>query len=114
MPAADLSDADCGRIDRQVMQAARMRPRVDDRIRRRAEDVVLERLSAAVSSARNHLDAVVASIVPEGAADRVALDCGFPLDALVTRQAREELGISVGVRVVAVLKATAVHLVVRS
>jgi len=79
----------------------------------RAEDVVLERAPAAVSSARNHLDALVSSVVPEGAADRVTLDCGFPLDALVTRQAREELGITVGARVVASLKATAVHVVVR-
>jgi molybdate transport system ATP-binding protein len=51
--------------------------------------------------------------VSEGTADRVTLDCGFSLDALVTRQAREELGIGVGARVVAVLKATAVHLVLR-
>jgi len=79
----------------------------------RAEDVVLQRPPAAASSARNHLDARVSSIVSEGTADRVTLDCGFSLDALVTRQAREELGISVGARVVAVLKATAVHLVLR-
>ena len=79
----------------------------------RAEDVVLQRPPAAASSARNHLDALVSSVVTEGAADRVTLDCGFSLDALVTRQAREELGLAVGARVVAVLKATAVHLVLR-
>lgn len=79
----------------------------------RAEDVILQRGPATASSARNHLDAVVSSVVSEGTADRVALDCGFRLDALVTRQAREELDIAVGSRVVAVFKATAVHVVIR-
>ena len=79
----------------------------------RAEDVVLERGSTGATSARNRLDASVSSVVSEGVVDRVTLDCGFVLNAMVTRQAREELDITVGSRVVAVLKATAVHVVVR-
>jgi molybdopterin-binding protein len=44
----------------------------------------------------------------------VTLDCGFPLVALVTRQAREELGLQEGSAVVAAIKATAVHVVPRA
>lgn len=80
----------------------------------RAEDVALELSSPAHASARNHLAAHVVSIAPEGPLERVALDCGFLLDALITRQSREELRLSVGSRVTAVIKATAIHLVPRA
>ena len=42
---------------------------------------------------------------------RVGLDCGFPLEALVTRRACEDLGLAPGQAVCAVLKAAAIHLV---
>jgi molybdate transport system ATP-binding protein len=77
----------------------------------RAEDVTIEMRSPAHASARNHLAARVASITTEGVFDRVALDCGFTLDALITHQSREELGLVPGAEVVAAIKATAVHLV---
>lgn len=77
----------------------------------RAEDVSLELQSPAHASARNHLAATVVGIVHEGPIDRVAIDCGFPLDALVTRQACEELRLAPGVAVTAAIKATSVHLV---
>src|SRR5258705_221192 len=48
----------------------------------RAEDVTLETDPAGKASARNHLVARVVGIVSEGPIDRVALDCGFALDAL--------------------------------
>jgi molybdopterin-binding protein len=44
----------------------------------------------------------------------VTVDCGFPLRAMITRGAREELGLKVGSTVVAAIKAGAVHLVPRS
>ena len=47
----------------------------------------------------------------EGPIERVTVDCGFPLVALITRQAREEMALYPGGSVVAVVKATAVHLV---
>ncbi|HZT75706.1 MAG TPA: ABC transporter ATP-binding protein [Vicinamibacterales bacterium] len=82
----------------------------------RAEDVTLERDGDAPvrASARNHLPATVVSIAAEGPIDRVALDCGFPLDALITRQSRDDLRLAVGARVVAAVKATSIHLVPRA
>jgi molybdate transport system ATP-binding protein len=79
----------------------------------RAEDVTIELQSPAHASTRNHLASRVVSITPEGAVDRVSLDCGFALDALVTRRAREELRLVPGMAVTAAIKATSVHLVAR-
>jgi molybdate transport system ATP-binding protein len=79
----------------------------------RAEDVTLETARPAHASTRNHLGARVVAITAEGPIDRVTLDCGFPLDALITRQAREELRLGPGDRVTAAIKATSVHLVPR-
>jgi molybdate transport system ATP-binding protein len=80
----------------------------------RAEDVSLERGPSAGASARNHLPCRVVGIETEGAVERVTIDCGFPLAALVTRQAREEMQLRTGSEVVAAIKATAIHVVPRS
>jgi molybdate transport system ATP-binding protein len=81
----------------------------------RPEDVVLAGLSdetkTQTTSARNHLPAVVTRVLPEGAHIRVELDAGFPLVAVITKQAREEIDITPGLRVEASFKATAIHLV---
>ena len=79
----------------------------------RAEDVTLETLSSGHASTRNHLAARVISIASEGPIDRVTLDCGFALDALITRQSREELRLTPGSDVIAAIKATSIHLVPR-
>jgi molybdate transport system ATP-binding protein len=79
----------------------------------RAEDVTLERLAPAGASARNHLPGRVVTVESEGAVERVTIDCGFPLAALITRNAREEMALHVGAAVVAAVKATAIHLVPR-
>ncbi|OLE78837.1 MAG: hypothetical protein AUF76_18305 [Acidobacteria bacterium 13_1_20CM_2_65_9] len=79
----------------------------------RAEDVTLETQSPAHASTRNHLAARVIAIAAEGPIDRVSLDCGFALDALITRRAREELRLAVGAPITAAIKATSVHLVPR-
>ena len=79
----------------------------------RAEDVVLEKMGAGVTSARNHLSGVVRDISATGPLATVSLDCGFPLTAMVTRSALEELGLSAGVPVMAAIKAGAVHVVTR-
>ncbi|HEY2909066.1 MAG TPA: TOBE domain-containing protein, partial [Gemmataceae bacterium] len=76
--------------------------------------VALQRSVAGESSPRNRLDAVVESLTPEGPLVRVGLDCGFPLVALVTRPAIGEMGLKVGDRLTAVVKAPAVHLIPRS
>ena len=81
----------------------------------RAEDVVLERAPAGVlSSARNRLVGRIKAVVPEGPLMRVRVDCGFALDALVTRQAIEALGLTEGVAVIAAIKTPAIHVIGRS
>jgi molybdate transport system ATP-binding protein len=80
----------------------------------RAEDVTLQRTAPAAASARNHLPGRIVSIEAEGPLERVTLDCGFPIVALITRNAREDLALGEGVFVVAAIKATAVHLVPRA
>ena len=83
----------------------------------RAEDVTLETRSPdqrSQASTRNHLPARVVAITAEGPIDRVSLDCGFPLDALITRRSRDELNLARDMRVIAAIKATSVHLVPRA
>ena len=55
----------------------------------------------------------VSAIEAEGPLVRVSLDCGFNVAAVITRPAREELGLATGDQVVAIIKATAVHLIPR-
>ncbi len=77
----------------------------------RAEDVILARTESVPSSPRNHLVGTVRAVVREGSLMRVNLDCGFPLTALLTRPACEELALHEGVQLVALVKAPQVHLI---
>jgi molybdate transport system ATP-binding protein len=79
----------------------------------RAEDVLVQRADGGLAhgSVRNHLRGVVVEIEPEGAIDRVTIDCGFRLMAAITHQSREELGLAAGSVVEAAIKATAIHVV---
>lgn len=79
----------------------------------RAEDVVLEEAGSGMTSARNHLVGKVSEIVPHGLMVHVKIECGFPLVAMVTRGAVEDLQLVPGGSVMAVIKAGAVHLVGR-
>jgi molybdate transport system ATP-binding protein len=79
----------------------------------RAEEVILQHDGAAATSPRNRLPARVRSLTVDGPMVRVGLDCGFPLVALVTRPACEQLGLAEGGAVTALLKAPAVHLIPR-
>jgi molybdate transport system ATP-binding protein len=79
----------------------------------RAEDVTLELRAAGQASTRNHLAARIVSIASEGPIERVTLDCGFALDALITRRSREDLNLAPGAQVTAAIKATSIHLVRR-
>jgi molybdate transport system ATP-binding protein len=67
--------------------------------------------SGAHLSARNVLSATVTRIEPRGTLVLVTLDAGFPLRALVTRQAVAELGLAPGTAVGAAVKAPSIHLV---
>ena len=80
----------------------------------RAGDVLLEQAWSGVTSARNHLSGLVTEMLPQGLLVTITVDCGFPLRAVITRGAREELDLETGSVVVAVIKAGAVHLVPRS
>ena len=80
----------------------------------RAEDVTLARAAAPNASARNHLPGRIVRIDAEGPLERVTVDCGFPLAALITRDARQEMALEEGGSVVAAVKATAIHLVPRA
>ncbi len=77
----------------------------------RAEDVVLARGPLPHTSPRNSLPAMVRQLTHEGPMVRIELDCGFPLWALLTPQACEELELAAGSQVHALVKAPHVHLV---
>jgi molybdate transport system ATP-binding protein len=79
----------------------------------RAEDVILETSQRGEVSARNQLTGRVTAMQPEGGVVRVTVDCGFSLSALITSPACEELRLTAGSTVTAVVKATAVHLIPR-
>ena len=79
----------------------------------RADDVIVLKGADTPSSPRNHLSSTVRSVMQEGALMRVELDCGFPLVALLTRQACAELALTPGDRVVALVKAPNIHLISR-
>lgn len=79
----------------------------------RGEDVTLECDGGAAGSARNRLAARVVSVQPGSPLVSVELDAGFPLIALITRPACEELELRPGVTVSAAIKAPAVHLIAR-
>ena len=76
----------------------------------RPEGVALEREAPAPGSARNRLAARVLALEPEGPLVRVRLDAGFPLDALVTAWACEDLRLAPGQSLTALVKATAIRL----
>jgi molybdate transport system ATP-binding protein len=79
----------------------------------RGEEVALQHGPGDSGSPRNRLEGIVGGLHPEGAMVRVQLDCGFPLTALITRPACEELHLAEGSRVTALLKVPAVHLIPR-
>src|SRR4029079_11076568 len=70
----------------------------------RAEDVTLETSRRGEVSARNQLTGRVTVIQPEGGVVRVTVECGFALNALITSPACEELRLTAGSTVTAVVK----------
>jgi len=76
----------------------------------RAEDITLLAGGAPETSARNRLPARVLSVRHEESLVRVAVDCGFTADALITREALSALNLAPGSAVELSVKATAIHL----
>jgi molybdate transport system ATP-binding protein len=79
----------------------------------RGDDVVLAPPGSPPGSAGTSLTGVTRTLAREGPVVRVVLDCGFPLTALVLRQACSELGLVEGATVTALVKAANVHLIPR-
>jgi molybdate transport system ATP-binding protein len=79
----------------------------------RAEDVVLFKGEEGHSSPRNRLPARVRALDAEGPMVRIDLDCGFPLMALLTKQACEEMDLRLDDAVLALIKAPNIHLIPR-
>jgi molybdate transport system ATP-binding protein len=79
----------------------------------RAEDVILTGAEQPASSPRNRMPVRVMQVEPDGAMVRLVLDAGFPLKALLTRQACAELGLVPGSRAWAAIKAPQIHIIPR-
>ena len=75
----------------------------------RPEDVILS-LQETSSSARNTLNCTIKSVSFSGSLCHIGLDCGFPLEALVTRKSAEEMQLEEGKNIYASFKATAVKI----
>ncbi|HVP17366.1 MAG TPA: ATP-binding cassette domain-containing protein [Spirochaetia bacterium] len=73
------------------------------------DDVIISRAPIS-SSARNQIEGVVTRVEPEGALLRVTVDCGLPIQALITRAAAVELGMDAGLPCMVAFKASAVRL----
>ena len=61
------------------------------------------------TSVRNQLNGTIKRMVPFGPFVRTTIDFGSLLTALVTRRSADELGLAVGMAVIAGIKATAIH-----
>jgi molybdopterin-binding protein len=99
--------------DRVVEVAVPVAVGADVRIGIRPEDVtvVLPGAVPRASSARNALEGVVAAVTASTHAVHVTIDVGFPLVAAVTARSAAELGLIPGSRVLALFKASAVHVI---
>lgn len=78
----------------------------------RPEDVSIS-MSADAGGRRNNFKSRVVSVAPWGLEYKVELDCGFTLQAAVTKQLVDGLAIKAEAGVYASFKATAVHLIKR-
>lgn len=77
----------------------------------RSSDVILQEGYLPSSSARNQWQGEVREIQSLAEVFRVIVDVGFPVVALLTRPAMEELKIEPGRSITAVVKASAIHLI---
>jgi molybdate transport system ATP-binding protein len=111
--AGGLATVEVGRARLSALEAQGEQTNAEVYVCIRAEDVILMKMGAAQSSARNVLPGVVRSLTREGVVVRIELDCGFPLIALLTRQACADLDLKENDRLVALVKAPHVQLVSR-
>ncbi len=79
----------------------------------RAEDVILEPAATSETSASNELASTIIAVTVDGPLARVRLDCGFPLNACVTRHSAERLQLTPGRAIAALIKAPAIRVIPR-
>ena len=77
----------------------------------RGEGVTLEKGVHGESTPRNRLKATITALEPLGALTRVRLDAGFPLQALLTTWASQDLRLAVGQACQALVKASAIRII---
>ncbi len=81
----------------------------------KGEHVTLSKGEAGTLSSRNHLPAIVKWITPEGPLVRVGLVCdgqrSLELTSLITPAAAQELHLQLGNKVIAMIKASSIHLI---
>jgi molybdopterin-binding protein len=107
---AEIAVVEAGGHAIEVAAAARPGERVRLCVRPEDVTVTLVTTQAPPSSARNRLTGRVSVLASAGPHMRLGIDCGFPVQALVTRRSVEEMGLAPGTAVAASFKATAVHL----
>jgi tungstate transport system ATP-binding protein len=78
----------------------------------RPEDITFA-LSREAGSARNVFEGSIGKMIAVGPLARIELDCGFPLLGVLTTRSAQELQLTIGRRVYASFKATAVHVIKR-
>jgi tungstate transport system ATP-binding protein len=78
----------------------------------RPEDIIFT-LSSDPSSARNVLKGKITRMTPTGSLIRIELDCGFPLQGILTTSSSQELELEIGKSIFANFKATAIHTIKR-
>ena len=105
-----VSVIEAGGQSMEVAESAAPGERV--RLCLRAEDVTLKTGSPPPGATLppNRLKGTIVRLSPVGFHVRVSVDCGFPLTALVTQRAVEEMGLDAGVKVTVQFKAAAPHL----
>ena len=75
----------------------------------RAEDIIVCREPVTQTSARNLLQGIVRTLIPDGNKMELVVDCGVDFKVSVTRQAVESLVLRPGVTVYLLIKASACH-----
>ncbi len=110
--AEDLLAVTVGRVTLSATMSD-LPPHTDVYVCIRAEDVILAKGDYKPSSARNRLPGRIRSMLRQGPMTRIDVDCGFPLMALLTKQACEELNLANDDAVTALIKASHVHLIQR-
>lgn len=80
----------------------------------RPEDVtLLQARKEGGTSARNTFLGKITRMTPQGPLERVVVDCGFPVVALITRASMQEMHLETGQEVYASFKASAAHVIAR-